>query len=181
LRLLDREAGMRFPDPISPGLMRLGLILDGQLDASRYDRATPRNCRTFAHTGGEGVHFSLLVRDGRICEESPVVITIPLLESLVVGETLFDFLCLGRHRGYFALEQLAYDRALTLKVFTDPHWQANERRHRSVGYAVDETDYRLLDWLAGELELSPWTDPERFQQLQDRFLPLLQLPPDGNG
>jgi hypothetical protein len=175
LHRLNREAARRFPDPIY-GLWHLGLRLN-DLDKHRYPNWTPLNCRTFAFTGGEGVHFSFLVQQNLISENSPVIITIPPMESWVVGESLFDFLCLGRHRGYFALEQLAYHQEVTLKVYTEPDWQPSASWHDSVGYVVDDTRRQLLDWLASELNLSPWTSAARFHDLQERFRPLLELPP----
>ena len=55
----------------------VGLILDDELDASRYDFCTPANCRTFARTGGGGTHFSFLVKDREITTDSAIVMTIP--------------------------------------------------------------------------------------------------------
>lgn len=67
LRELDEEAARRFPDRFDLGLGRLGLILDKQLDRSRYDGCTPRNCRTFANTGGrEFISASWSARAGSV-------------------------------------------------------------------------------------------------------------------
>lgn len=177
---LDKEVVRRFPVPAwrDPGLGSLGLIFCRNLDELRYPHFTPLNCRTFAGTGGNGVHFSFLAQDRAISEWSPVVVTIPAVGGLtfVVGESLFDFLCLGSHRGYFALEQLAYYRELTLDVFTNPNWQPTEPWHDSVGYLNDEVKEPLLAFLRSELSLRPWADPEHFTRLQERYEPLLRFP-----
>jgi hypothetical protein len=152
LRELDAEAARRVPspDPFSRGLSALGLVLDRELDMSRYDWCTPTNCKTFASTGGNGVHFSLLGHDPKRDAQSPVVITNPGGgdgRSWIVGESLYDFLCLGANRGYFALEQLAYSPELTLRAYTDPLWQPSEGWHESVGFAPGEHQRRVLELL----------------------------------
>jgi hypothetical protein len=168
LRQLDREAAQRFPTVCDPGLGDVGFILDRELDDSRYPSCTPTNCRTFAHTGGNGVHFSLLVRHGAVRESSPVVVTVPggFHQNLVAGESLFDFLCLGVHRGFFALEQLGYDPEFTLEVFTNPDWKPTDSWHHSVGYVPRHEERQLL---ADELGLRPWPSPDRFAVLQERY------------
>jgi len=178
LRKLDVEAAKRFPRQFFPGLGSLGLILNRKLDQGRYSWCTPLNCRTFANTGGEGVHFSFLITGQMIQESAPVVITNPGAggESLIVGEDLFDFLCLGANRGYFALEQLSYNRDLTLEVYTNPGWQPTESWHSSVGYSPDNEVRELLSFLAEKLNLRPWSTTERFQALQERWSGLPQYP-----
>ena len=178
LRDLDREAASLFPTQYDPGLGGLGLLLDKQLDQSRCGHHTPLNCRTFARTGGEGVHFSLLTHDGCIDSDSPVVMTNPdtSRSNFVVGENLFDFLCLGYYRGYFALEQLSYDREETLQAYTDPAWQPTRRHHYGAGFVVNEQTDQLLDFFITRLRLHPWTGHQRFDLLQARYAPLLQLP-----
>jgi hypothetical protein len=178
LRQLDKEAEHRFPGRFDPGLGSLGLILDKRLDQSRYSFSTPLNCQTFAHTGGEGVHFSFLVQEGMISESSPIVVTVPAMggRSFVVGENLFDFLCLGAHRGFFALEQLAYYPELTLEVFTNPKWQPTASWHGSVGFVPGEERKRLLAFLKTELGLRSWPNAGRFEVLQERYAGCLELP-----
>jgi len=178
LRQLDLEAARRFPGRFDQGFGSLGLILDKKIDQSRYSFCTPVNCRTFARTGGEGVHFSFLVQDDLIRDSSPIVVTIPAMggQSFVVGDNLFDFLCLGVHRGFFALEQLAYHQELTLAVFTRLEWEPTESWHRAVGFLPSKEDSRLLAFLKSELGLRPWSDAARFQGLQERRAGSLVLP-----
>jgi hypothetical protein len=184
LRRLNREAVQRFPAafPAGLGLGDLGLILCRELE-HRYYRCTPLNCWTFAHTGGDGVHFSLLARDGAIHEDSAVILTVPtafLLDdphrSLVVGEDLFDFLCLGVYRGYFCLEELAYHRELALLACTDPSWQPSEDWHYDVGFGVSEHQGQLLALLGNRFGLRPWPDSDRFKDLQRRYAGELESP-----
>lgn len=177
LRELDKEVARKFPDALFPGLDSVGLRFDRNLDESRYSNSTPLNCRTFADTGGDGVHFSFLLMGNTIRESCPVVITVPcMVSSFVVGESLFDFLCLGAHRGYFALEQLAYEMELTLEVFTDPDWQPTKPWHDSVGLVLNEEKQRLLAFLRSELGLRPWSNVARFTELQERYAGSLELP-----
>jgi hypothetical protein len=177
LQDLDKEVARRFLDALFPGLWTVGLRLDRRLDESRYSTSTPLNCRTFANTGGDGVHFSFLVQEDTVHESSPVVVTVPCAAaSLVAGEDLFDFLCLGAHRGYFALEQLAYETELTLEVFTDPNWQPTKPWHDSVGFVPNEEKRHLLAFLTRELGLRPWSSAARFAELQERFGGFLELP-----
>jgi hypothetical protein len=182
LREIDEEMVRRFgraPGNFRGGLEELGLILDQELDASRYSWCTPNNCRTFAHTGGEGTHFSFLVQQGRIDENSPVVLTTSSPgQSRIVGENLHDFLCFGARRGYFALEQLTIALAATLNAYIDDSWQPQDPGDYHVGLGISERKRQLLDSLIERLELRPWTDPQKYYRLQERYAGLLQLPPD---
>jgi hypothetical protein len=150
----------------------VGLILDRRLDGSRYSHCTPLNCRTFASTGGDGAHFSLLVLDGAITEESPVVVTMPdsFGPSLIVAESLYDFLCLGCEKGYFPLGGLAGDAHELLAEYcasTD-----------KIGYVTDEYQFQTLRLLRERFGLRPWTKPNRFDVLQERYRETLAYPPD---
>jgi hypothetical protein len=180
LRNLDNEAAIRFPTPrtCSPGLGAAGLILDKRLDRSRYEFCTPVNSRTFARTGGDGTHFSLLILDGRITSKSPVVMTVPPDGmTLVVGESLLDFLCLGCARGFFALQEFLYHVDVAIEAYTNPNWQPSENWHFSVGLGPDDDEMTLLAFLADRLGLHPWTNTGHFHELQDRFGGLLEYPP----
>lgn len=137
---------------------------------------TPVNCLTFACTGGEGVHFSFLVESGRIDDDSPIVMTVPAAqgESYFVGENLYDFLCLGCAHGFFALEQLAYEPALTLRAYTDPPSTPSKRFESS----LDDHAKGVLRCLRERFDLAPWTRPERFAALQDLYRDRLELSED---
>jgi hypothetical protein len=98
--------------------------------------------------------------------------------NLIVGETLLDFLCLGSRRGYFALEQLAYDQKETLEAYTNSAWQPMAPWHESVGFQVEDQERRMLDFLSERFGLRPWTEAKRFDELQARYARLLKLPPE---
>lgn len=178
LRVLDKEATKRFPADFDRGFGSLGLILHDPPDRSEY-WCDPLNGLTFASTGGNGVHFSFIAQEGKVTENSPIVVTIPAAgqPNYIAGESLFDFLCLGYHRGYFALETVG------TKEFFDAYasgaWQPKEDRDFAVGYGVNEHQRKLLDFLIAELGLSPWNDLKRkFKRLQKLYFPLLEVPDD---
>ena len=179
LRAADIEAAQRFPRPFDQGLGSLGLILDKNLDQSRY-RCTPLNCKTFASTGGEGVHFSILPLGNRPDGQVPVVMTNPgggNGRSWIVGENLMDFLCLGYHRGYFALEQLAYQPEFTIKAYVDPDLVSDDpKSDGSCGFRASVGERQILEFLIRKFELRPWTQVDRFQSLQEKYKPSLNLP-----
>jgi hypothetical protein len=180
---LDQIATERFPSRVDPGLGVLGLILSSPPRPGGHF-CTPQNSLAFAWTGGDGVHFSFLVQDGRITEQSPIVITCPSaidVHNLIGGESLLDFLCLGYHRGYFALQTAPCERFF--EAYAADHWPLTEDLDRhpdwdyAEGYFVNEQQRPVLDFLIQELNLSPWCDLQaRFQCLQERYLPLLEVP-----
>lgn len=175
----DVRSRVELPQWADPGIGYLGLILDSKPDGHRYEWCTPTNCQTFAGTGGEGVHFSLMQIDGTITAQSPIVVTTPGGgdgRSWIVGSDMRDFLSLGYHRGYFALEQLSGDQELTLTVFTTKDWQPSESWHDSVGYTIGPHHQEILDLLIERFALRPWQDPQHFYDLQKRLAPLLELP-----
>jgi hypothetical protein len=179
LRALNHEIYQTMTTEYGPAsLGDVGLRLDSELDASRYDSWTPINCRTFASTGGGGTHFSLLVQGGAITSDSPVVMTIPSAGdgSQIVGENLFDFLCLGCRRGYYSMEMLSasYPDQL-VNVYANPHWMPKEGTGPG-----DLNGYypKILGFLQRRLGLSPWPAPDRFFELQEKYLGKLVLPPD---
>ncbi len=136
--------------------------------------STPINSITFAETGGDGVHFSLVQLHDVVSEDSPVVMTVPMQPdkpNIVVGSNLFEFLCLGSQIGYFPLEQLAYDQRTTIRWIRDP------RVYFEQEYGTDVSELaELLNLLAVEFNLRSWDSVEQhLNDLQTQYLPLLQL------
>lgn len=135
-----------------------GLLLEPVPAKWSYE-ATPASSITFASTGGDGVHYSVLTDAGR---PGPVVMTVPLnvdRPNLVVGADLRDFLGLGCHFGYFALEQLVYDVERTVRDI-----EAASTGPRDHEQAV------VLATLTGHLGLRAPTDVHaHLDGLQDRF------------
>jgi len=167
LRELDAEAARRFPDQdwFEKGLQSVALILLKKLVRGYYDWCTPKNCWTFATTGGDGVHFSLLERDGAIADDSPVVVTQPaeMGQSWIVGDKLHDFLCFGASWGFGPFETIG------------PHWRPTRSWRKS--WTPQEEQQRVLDLLIQRFRLKPWGDAKRFRALQETYLKELALPP----
>jgi hypothetical protein len=134
----------------------LGLFLTPALKPSGYD-ATPACCRTFAWTGGDGVHFSFadLGEMG-----TPVVMTVPMnfdAPNMVIGSELRDFLALGLRTGYFMLEQLVYNSEAALAQLTGGINQASAVR-------------AALEDIRETFALVPWTDVQtRLDTLQVKY------------
>lgn len=178
LRDLDRTAVRRFCGTrYDLGFGALGLILDSRPRHGGY-WCTPTNSLAFARTGGNGVHFSFLVRDGKVTDDCPIVISKPMdldAPNLIGGASLLDFLCLGCRRGFFALETLPSDKCL--KAYGSADWQPADNRDYLAGYGVNEHQRKLLDFLIAKLRLSPWKDLKRkFRRLQKQYMPLLEIP-----
>jgi hypothetical protein len=154
----------------------MGLNLLDPAKRFGYD-VTPLNASTFAHTGGEGVHFSLVHIEGKLTDDSPVVMTLPAgfeRKNVILGSNLVEFLCLGCQIGYFPLEQLIYQYSDTIGWIKDPTlW------HTAAGYTSDDPyllkEQRLLRIIRDEFSLSPWQEAEeRLFDLQIEYLPLLK-------
>jgi hypothetical protein len=85
-----------------------GVLVSENQEAWKSDE-TPLNTTVFAHTGGDFVHYSILIIDSTL---RPVVMTIPInsggVQNLILSETLAEFLGLGYEHGWFPLEQIVY-------------------------------------------------------------------------
>ena len=163
--IANREA-QRIGETPNHVFLPVGLRLDIPAKPWEY-HCTPTNVKTFASTGCDGVHYSFLELSSS--PESPVVMTVPANSensNVIVGENLYDFLCLGSKASYILLENLSgeYEELDFLK---------------SKDYAEflsDEQIY-LLDVLSEEFSLHPWSVlEERISYLRSKYLDLLQLP-----
>ncbi|SNT51326.1 hypothetical protein SAMN05421812_1085 [Asanoa hainanensis] len=108
-----------------------------------YD-CTPAHATTFAATGVNGVHFSLVDCEG----VAPVVMTVPMAfdqPNHILAGDIREFLALGRNAGYFGLESLAYA------------WDRQDMINRLErgGPPDDPTEAALLGHLAAEFALEP--------------------------
>ena len=154
----------KLPRWADAGVGSVGLILYQKLENGGY-WCSPKNASTFATTGGDGDHYSLLIKDGVINETSPVVLTWPSEgEQTIVGASLYDFLCFGMHGGYFQV----------LAGHTDvPDVKAHELLFHS---HVEDYQQEVLAYMTAQLDLKPWPHAERsvrFQSLQSDFRPLV--------
>ena len=151
----------------------IGLNLSWPLKPSGYGWCAPSNVLQFAQTGGDGVHFGLLLLDDMLSEDSPVVMTIPMSlhendTNFVVGENLRDFLALGCRRGYFFLDGLAHARESLLNELADTEF----------GETVCEEQRILLTNMSQSFNLKPWGArvEERLKWLKDEFHSFLAPP-----
>lgn len=157
------------PPYAGSGLGSVGLILTSTLEHGGY-WCSPRNALTFATTGGGGDHYSLLIQGGAIKESSPVVLTWPSEgDQIIVGESLYDFLCCGMHGGYFQFLH-GSDDALTV--------EAHGLQFLS---HVEAHQQQVIAIMADKLNLKPWPVADRsarFRSLAERFLSLIESAED---
>jgi hypothetical protein len=158
------------------------LLIDEQ---SRYsENYSPLNSISFARTGGDGVHFGLLKLNNEIDNESPVVMTVPCnidCINTIVGENLYDFLCLGSVTGFFFLEQLSYKKERYLDTIFDFEKLLKDAYYDQDALDEDEeyigTQKILLEILRKNLKLCSWNSPEKhFKELQETYLKLVKIP-----
>jgi hypothetical protein len=134
----------------------IGLILSRPLERAGYD-STPANTLAFARTGGDGVHFNFVLRDGHLDSDSPVLLSAPMnfdRPHAIVGRDLRDFLALGAGCGFFVLERLVHD----------PDWFL--RAYASLSANQSEPTRELLRLIRETFGVDPWADPgARLQEL----------------
>lgn len=180
--LAQEEAKRSQCDPINAfapaGLMLYDYFDQFELgDSSGW--AAPTNIATFACAGSDRVEYSLMQIDGRVTDDSPVVMTAPLTQdnpTMIVGANLTDFLCLGCRIGYGALDELTFALPGALEDLLNPELVF------SVTYGerwMADPDYRerarLLELLTTEFQLSAWRQPrEHLMDLQAQFMARLE-------
>jgi len=140
----------------------VGLVMQNEFVTEWYD-CTPKNSLSFASTGGDGVHFSILT--GFEEDNSPVIITVPMCfgeESLVIAENFKEFLDLGCRFGYFSLEQLCYDFESTVQNIAEQN--------------ILELEDQNLILLTNEFGLNPLKEVgNRIEQLNEKYAGLLEI------
>jgi hypothetical protein len=154
------------------GIDMLGVDFSRREDLKNgeYSHCTPINSLAFAWTGGDGVHFSFLVQNGRIDADSPVIMTSPansLDENLIAAGNFEKFLEFGLPRSLFGLEQLAYNLTETLHVYGKKDWKPTTKEHYDVGYVPEEGEQDVINFVVESLQLKPFSYSEaEFQALQ---------------
>lgn len=146
-----------------------GLLLCEELHRWPYDE-TPRNSLTFASTGGDGVHYGLLVDRAAPGNDSPVVMTVPMADepNRIVGSNLRDFLGLGLTSGYFVLEQLQYDLATTIQELESGFYLAE----------MNDEERSALEAITWTFAVTGWHDhAARLQALAAEFAGRLDVAP----
>lgn len=147
----------------------IGLIL--QIPPKREEYwCTPLNALTFARTGGDGTHYSLVSLPGVSRVEQPIVMTVPMSDApnVIVGANLRDFLALGCRFGYFALEGLVHEPEEIIALLELREYDAEKTR----------SDIKMLKLLEKTFDLRPWGDHKRrLAELRTRYFSLLTVPP----
>jgi hypothetical protein len=177
---LSRNLGFNRTIPTRLSLSDIGLglfeTLDGDPSEEGYYWCTPINCRVFAYTGSGGTHFSFLSLEGIVDETSPVIATLPsdLGCTVVVGENLLDFLCLGCLRGFYGIEQINHKPYHA--VFNSLIFQPSEA-HARAGFETNAAKETILGYLRDELSLKPWSDvTSRLAFLDEKYGELIEYP-----
>ncbi len=180
-QLADEEARLTGENP-SMVFDPIGLLLERPPKRYEYE-STPANALTFAHTGGDGVHYSLLDLGEGPSDASPVVMTVPMNPdepNVIVGRDLHDFLCLGCRTGYFALEQLTYDRSGTVAWLQAP--DPSQIEDLWFEGAPSGRQRHLLDLFVRSFRLTPWDGvAEHLDNLQQECAKLILLAPESDG
>ncbi|HEX3147335.1 MAG TPA: hypothetical protein VHR66_04585 [Gemmataceae bacterium] len=168
LRRVHQLAAEQFPhEYLDVGLGAIGLFLHDSPRKAGY-RQTPLNSITFASIGVDGIHFGSITDGNNVAPESPIVLTIPMAfahPNVIVGESLYDFLCFGCRHGYSDLGNLHLNLEATLDHYTNPPTDF-----------YDDRAPGILQLLSDQLSLRPWRDVrEHFADLQSRFLLTLRM------
>jgi hypothetical protein len=144
-----------------------GLLLDRQLSRRGYD-STPANALTFASTGGDGVHYSFVLRNGVAMDDAPIVMTVPMnapTDNLIIGANLRDFIGVGSRLGFFPLEQLMYDPIGFLAAYAG----------KSDDYALEEEGRALVASITHAFGARPPADLDgHLASLDERFASWLE-------
>lgn len=127
---------------------------------------TPKNSKTFAATGGDGVHFGIvdlmLSRDNK----QPIVMTVPMAEinNVVIAENINEFFSLGINNGWFGLEQIVYDLEETIDYYS------------KLDSEITESEKRFLDRLKQKIEVQyiPLSK-SRLNQLKELYFERLEI------
>ena len=124
-----------------------------------------KNSITFAATGGNGVHFGIVTAHNHPKGQNPVVMMVPMMqENVILAENLDEFLGVGFHNGWFALEQLVYDFDATIEYYSTP---ADD---------LSKEETTLLELIREELKIgfAPLTK-SRLKELKKKYFKTLEI------
>jgi len=165
LRAFDLEAAGRFSANFDPGLGQMGLLLQSRLEDGGYD-CTPLNSLSFGGTGCDGVHFSFLIEENAVTEDSPVIVTAPAdgYCSNVVAENLRDFLRTSLIGGFLVHESLST--------------YLGTGKNPSVSWKIPDQAVPIRDFLMERFNLTPLTySLDELKAMDDRYQPKILYPP----
>lgn len=162
------------------GFRELGLQLHRRL-ARGTSWCTPLNSVAFGGNGGDGFHFSFLVRNGRVDSTSPIIGSAPdysahtPLANVILARSFEDFIRLGLIRGYFGMYLFVHDRDLALAAYGSADWQQTDSKDPA-GLGLDGQKRKITGEISAYLNLKPLLcEAAIFQALQDEFMPMLQF------
>ncbi|QDU42110.1 hypothetical protein Mal52_05650 [Symmachiella dynata] len=145
-------------------------------DGYHFYWCCPLNAIPFANTSMDGAHFSLLDTETDV---QPVILVAPdAFENpyVVVGESFYEFLCLGCVHGFACVAAMAHRPSEMVKYLEgDPDRDsANETARERVKQAQ-----WLLEKLRERFQLHPWQNVgQRLFELQEEFLDAIEIPPE---
>ncbi|MDW7694496.1 hypothetical protein R9C00_07075 [Flammeovirgaceae bacterium SG7u.111] len=142
-----------------------GLIPIRPLENYNYF-CTPKNSMTFATTGGEGVHFGFITEGNSEINDGPIVMTVPMSNknNIIVAESFEEFLSLGYHVGWFAIEQLSYDEGDTIKYYSKPDSETTDKERLFLEIIRDEL----------KIKFEPLSK-DRLVELHDKYFNQLEI------
>jgi hypothetical protein len=167
-KLYDAAAliGSRFDRSLEAVLDPCGLILE-KPPRENYYWCTPRTAKTFASTGGDGVHYSYLQISEASSGATLIVMTMPANDQLnfVVAENFDEFFGLGYHVGWFALEQIAYSPEWARLYFANEDPEARDEARARLAALRSELGIRYIP-----------LNIQRIEMLTSRYGHYLQVP-----
>lgn len=155
------EYGSRAHQIIDP----CGLIPDWRSEV-RYD-STPVNSKTFAYTGGDGVHFGIVSSSTFAQSIQPVVMTVPMNPAclnVIIAENLEEFFSIGYHSGWYFLEEISYnpDNAIA--------------NYAKIGETLSDEEFTYLQIIRNRFNILPLElTRERLIELKDKYFEKLDL------
>ncbi|MEO0768971.1 MAG: hypothetical protein AAFY72_06000 [Cyanobacteria bacterium J06649_4] len=181
---LARTKASRLGERPNDAFLSVGLRLVRPTAPWQY-YCTPRNVKTFASSGKDGVHYSFLMTDRLPSDvvqsdavqsieqtvdssNAPIVMTVPMNfenQNIVVAQNLREFLCLGCRAGYASLEALAS---------VDEDFSVLKAQDYIADLSTEQQG--CLTLLSETFLLAPLSNlEERMHELQTAYLDCLQL------
>jgi hypothetical protein len=159
----SQEYKLKFPRKI---FGYAGLIPTDE-NFSRYVD-TPVNTTIFAHTGGDGCHFSHLNLNQNV---DLFILTVPMLRSnnprdsnIILSCNFDNFLSLGYNNGWFGLEQILYGDFEIMNIQDDDP------------YFLESLDYLLVKEMRSDFKInSILFSKDYFESLQNMYFDYLDF------
>ncbi len=169
------SSGAALPDLVNSPMEAEGII--DEIVRDPETRAIMAQIREFRRFPSESFDPDEL---SRVC---PIVVTCPDGgQSRIVGENLYDFLCLGSVCGFLAIEQFTFKDGEedALQAYLEPNWRPTKQDHYGSGLAMrfEHEARAILDRLITHFQLKPWCGAEHYRQLNERYRATLIWPTD---